>query len=412
MNPFQRGPGPVVGPGHPVLRVALPALLLAMSVWLVPSLLERTGDTVLSPEGLPVVAAVSVALAVGSTRWPLLGWQLVVGVVVGLDVLLLVHGLSRVPNVGIAWFYVMVVWLPLPALIAWTTRGRVLTAALSATCLVALLTIVTALGPGGARFYLQDIVAFSLMGAAPLALALVVRGFARSRDRADAAEQRTREEREARAALAERTRIAQEMHDVVAHHFSEVAVRGETAPYRLPDLPEAAVAELRAVAASAREAMGDLRRLLGVLGSPHEAIDEVPQPGLADLEDLLQRARAAGTDVTWELEAEAPVPDVIGLTVYRVVAQALSNARQHAALAPVSVHVSTSASADGGALDVDVLNAAGIDHGPGAGLGLASLRERVAALDGVLTAGPTDDGGWELRARLPLPLPAQEATRV
>ncbi len=406
VNPFQRGPGSVVGPRHPVLRVALPVLLLAVSAWLVPSLLERSGDTLLGLGGLLVAVAVSVALVLGSTRWPLLGWQLGVGALVGVDVLLLVHGMRLLDHAGNVWIYVVVVWPPLPALLAWTVRGRALTAALWVTGLTCLLTVIAALGPGGGRFYLQDVAAVSLLGAAPLALAFIVRGFALARDRTDEAEQRTREEREARAALAERTRIAQEMHDVVAHHFSEVAVRAETAPYRLPDLPEAAAVELRAVAASAREAMDDLRRLLGVLGSPHEAAAEVPQPGLVDVEDLLQRARAAGTEVRWRVDVRATVPDVVGLTAYRVVAQALSNARQHAALALVEVRVGV---ADG-ALDVEVLNAAGVDHGPGAGLGLASLRDRVTALDGDLSAGPTDDGGWELRARLPLT--TQEAVRV
>lgn len=403
MNPFQRGPGPVVGPHHPLLRRVLCVLVLTGSLWVFPTLLSEE-DVPQRASGLAVVVLMNAALCLASTRWPLLGWQLGSAVLVGVCALMQVYGLRLLIHSGNVWFYAVVTWALLPAALAWTLRGRPLTAALWLTSLVGALSGAVAL-PTNSTPYLQEVVFSGVVAVAPLLLALVARGFARARERADAAEERTREEREARAALAERTRIAQEMHDVVAHHFSEVAVRAETAPYRLPDLPETAAAEMRAVAASAREAMDDLRRLLRVLGSPHEAADEAPQPGLVDVEPLLERARSAGTDLTWRISVDEEVPDVVGLTAYRVVAQALANARQHAALAPVEVRVGVV----DGAVDVEVRNTVGVDHGPGARLGLASLRDRVAAHDGVLAAGPADDGGWELRARLPLP--AKEVTR-
>lgn len=231
-----------------------------------------------------------------------------------------------------------------------------------------------------------------------------------------------REQRERGAVLEERARIAREMHDVVAHHMSLIAVQAETAPYRIAGLPEGVQAEFAALSQSAREALTDMRRLLGVLRSAGEAGSEqlpdlLPQPGLADVDSLVDSARRAGADVTLELSvAGGEVPAIVGLTVYRIVQESLANAGRHARGAPIRVVVR----AGPPLVQVDVANAPARlparatpqDTAPaGGGHGLAGMRERVALLGGWLAAGPAADGGFAVRAELPV-APALDSSVV
>jgi len=211
------------------------------------------------------------------------------------------------------------------------------------------------------------------------------------------------QERARRAVLEERTRIARELHDVVAHHMSLIAVRAETAPYRLTGLPESAQAEFGSLSEVAREALAEMRRLLGVLRHDQPA-DLAPQPELADLPSLVETARQAGLSV--ELSAPAAlghVPSGVGVCAYRIVQESLSNASQHAPGAAVTVSVGH----DSGAVLLRVANGPGgfgdppgNNHGPGHGL--TGMRERVALLGGSLTARPSPDGGFVVSAVLPL----------
>ena len=215
--------------------------------------------------------------------------------------------------------------------------------------------------------------------------------------------ERTEAERAQRAVLEERARFARELHDVVAHHMSLIAVRAETAPYRLPGLPEAARAEFGSLSEVAREALTEMRRLLGVLRDDQPAA-LAPQPQLADLPALIDAARQAGVSV--ELSAPpAPgrVPSGVGVCAYRIVQESLSNASQHAPGAAVTVSVGH----DDGAVVLRVANGPGGSPGPsghehGPGHGLTGMRERVALLGGSLSAGPAPDGGFVVSAVLPL----------
>jgi signal transduction histidine kinase len=219
--------------------------------------------------------------------------------------------------------------------------------------------------------------------------------------------ERAEAERARRAVLEERTRIARELHDVVAHHMSLIAVRAETAPYRLAGLPEPARAEFGSLSEEAREALADMRRLLGVLRHDQPAA-LAPQPRLADLPALVDAARQAGLSV--ELSAPAAldqVPSGVGVCAYRIVQESLSNASQHAPGAAVTVSVDR----DSGAVLLRVANGPGgsanpfeNEHGPGHGL--TGMRERVALLGGSLSAGPAPDGGFVVSAVLPLGDPA------
>jgi signal transduction histidine kinase len=212
--------------------------------------------------------------------------------------------------------------------------------------------------------------------------------------------ERAEAERARRAVLEERTRIARELHDVVAHHMSLIAVRAETAPYRIGGLSEPARAEFGSLSEEAREALADMRRLLGVLRHDQPAA-LAPQPRLADLPALVDAARRAG--VTVELSVPPvldQVPSGVGVCAYRIVQESLSNASQHAPGAAVTVSVDH----DCGTVLLRVANGPGGlatgEHGPGHGL--TGMRERVALLGGTLTAGPAADGGFVVAAVLPL----------
>jgi signal transduction histidine kinase len=215
--------------------------------------------------------------------------------------------------------------------------------------------------------------------------------------------ERTEVERARLAVLEERTRIARELHDVVAHHMSLIAVRAETAPYRLSGLPESARAEFGSLSAAAREALADMRRLLGVLRHDEPA-GLAPQPQLSDLPVLIDAARQAGVSVELSIPpALDRVPSGVGVCAYRIVQESLSNASQHAPGAAVTVSVNQEPSAvllrvangPGGPADPS-----GNERGPGDGL--TGMRERVALLGGSLSVGPAPDGGFVVCAVLPV----------
>lgn len=206
--------------------------------------------------------------------------------------------------------------------------------------------------------------------------------------------------------LDERARIARELHDVVAHHLSMIAVRSETAPYRLGELPEPARGEFAEISQASRESLSEMRRLLGVLRSDGPA-PTAPQPGLADLAELVESTRNAGTPVTLEMHgAMAGLPAAVDVSAYRILQEALTNAARHATGAPVHLRLDRTETE----LSLSVRNGprdpgAGGDHGapPAAdgGHGVRGMRERAAMLGGTLHVGPTDDGGFEVTATLP-----------
>ncbi|BCJ61403.1 sensor histidine kinase [Micromonospora endophytica] len=204
-----------------------------------------------------------------------------------------------------------------------------------------------------------------------------------------------------RAVLEERTRIARELHDVVAHHMSMIAVQAETAPYRLTDVPEPVRVEFAAIADSARSALTDMRRLLGVLRSEVEDPQTAPQPSLADLPELVAAAHRAGMTVTLDSDVTAESSAPVGLAAYRIVQEGLANAARHAAGAEVRVTVRDNERG----LAVRVANGSGgVPAGPdarGGGQGLPGMRERAVSLGGSFIAHPTADGGYLVDVLLP-----------
>jgi signal transduction histidine kinase len=238
-----------------------------------------------------------------------------------------------------------------------------------------------------------------------LAAVVVIGDQVRRRRRAQRAlaeqEELSELEKARRAVLEERTRIARELHDVVAHHMSMIAVRAETAPFRVPALPDPARAEFAEIAQAARGALTDMRRLLGVLRSDAAAPELAPQPGLAELADLVARTRDSGMTVGLHVADGARPPDAVALAAYRIVQEALANAARHAPGAAVEVGLRPGPDEIG----IRVSNGPppGREMSPrsAGGHGLTGMRERASALGGELTAGPTAAGGFEVVARLP-----------
>lgn len=209
------------------------------------------------------------------------------------------------------------------------------------------------------------------------------------------------EEHTQRATLAERLRIARELHDIVAHHMSVIAIQAEAGPRKVAHPPPELVESFADIRASALSGLDELRRLLGVMRS--SGADTAPQPGLAELDDLLDSARSGGVRVTSSVSGTArALPQGIDLSAYRIVQEALSNVMRHAPGSAARVELGYAPSA----LVIKVRNDAcaapdGDADQEGAGHGLIGMRERAGMLGGHLEAGPTDDGGFLVTAVLP-----------
>ncbi|MER7556809.1 histidine kinase [Nocardioides sp. NPDC126508] len=197
-----------------------------------------------------------------------------------------------------------------------------------------------------------------------------------------------------RAAAEERQRIAREMHDVVAHSLAVVVSHAEAGRMVVGQQPERAPGILDTIATTGREALVEMRGLLGVLGG--ESSTE-PQPGLADVHDLVERMREAGLTVHLEVDEPGQVAPAVGLTAYRVVQEALTNVTRHAGPGAVAT-VSVTGTARQLVVDI-VDDGIGIQRPPGRGL--RGMRERVTAVGGTLEAGPSGEG-WRVRAMMPL----------
>jgi signal transduction histidine kinase len=203
------------------------------------------------------------------------------------------------------------------------------------------------------------------------------------------------------AMMEERARIARDLHDVVAHHVSAIAVQAETARLTIPDMPEEGKQQLEAIGQTARDALDEMRRLLGVLredvnGEPARA----PQPTLMQLGELVDTARAAGTTVRLTLSGDVTrLSPGVDLCAYRILQEALTNARRHAPGAAVDVEI---------VYGTDTLGLRVRDDGPGPatdepdGHGLLGMRERAIMVGGTLTAGRGEDGGFSVEAELPI----------
>jgi signal transduction histidine kinase len=253
----------------------------------------------------------------------------------------------------------------------------------------------------------QSAVTALFLGAIPVAAGVIVRSRRGSREQLAVVERRHEGER---ALLEERQRIARELHDVVAHHMSVIAIQAEAAPYRAADPPPELVESFAEIRASALSGLNELRRVLGVLRSDRTEV--APQPGLEDLDELLESARTGGVTVTCEISGTPqPLPDGVNLSAYRIVQEALSNAMRHAPGSAVQVKLHYGEAA----LVIEVRNDRGVAAqlkngdqpaaaplGGSGGHGIIGMRERATMLGGYLRAGPTPDHEFLVTAALPL----------
>ncbi|MDT3399214.1 sensor histidine kinase [Streptomyces sp. B1866] len=224
---------------------------------------------------------------------------------------------------------------------------------------------------------------------------------------------RLEREREAQAKVAvaaERARIARELHDVVAHNVSVMVVQADGAAYVLANAPEQTRQALETISGTGRQALAEMRRLLGVLrsGDPDEGGDYVPQPDVEQIDELVEQVRGTGLPVDFKVVGSPrPLPSGVELTAYRIVQEALTNTRKHGG-PDVGASVRITYLDDGLGLLVEddgrgsqreLYEDGGVD---GQGHGLIGMRERVGMVGGTLDAGPRPGGGFRVSAVLPL----------
>ncbi|MCW2637501.1 MAG: putative two-component system sensor kinase [Blastococcus sp.] len=319
--------------------------------------------------------------------------------IVGVWVPVALHALLT-GNGGEGLYLVWPCWVSLYALAAYATRRQLVTgSAVALVCLVVHdvndpISWRTAEGASAAAWW--DLVLF-----VPALVGGIVAGNRRARTLAT---EKALVEAEARAAVAEeRARIARELHDVVTHHVNLVVLQAMAASGMLDRDPERVREPLRVIEASGREALTEMRRLLGVLRDDDAERPLTPQPGVEDVDALVGRARTAGLSVGLSVSGTPRrLPTGLALTVYRIVQEGLTNAARHAAGSRVGVSLR---------YEPESVEVAVVDDGgeradgvaPGGGRGLLGMRERVTVFAGTLETGPSPAGGYAVHARLPAP---------
>jgi signal transduction histidine kinase len=350
-------------------RDLIPALALAAVAAL--EAIVYTGGVDESEDSLAVVLNLLMTAPLAARRQHLT----VVAVIVTLSALYLLASLLTPTLAGLAG----VAWM------AYLVGAR---ASRRATVALGVVFLISGVAPvGGDEMGLESVILL-VVGVSALALGST-RTLTTERDEA-LAEQ---------AAMGERARIARELHDVVAHHISMIVVEADTARLATPDMPPAGAERLLSIRSTARDAMDELRRVLGVLRDDAGAeAEREPQPGLDRLNELLDSARDAGADVRLIVHGRvAPLPAGVDLAAYRIVQESLTNARRHAPGAAVEVELG---------YGEDMLRLRVRDDGPGPsggkGHGLVGMRERAAAAGGSLRTGARESGGFAVEADLPL----------
>jgi signal transduction histidine kinase len=260
------------------------------------------------------------------------------------------------------------------------------------------------LATGARRDALNEAYAAILFATILIALCYLVGTRRRLQSELVEGRRREQEEQARSTLLEERARIARELHDVVAHHMSVIAVRAETAPFRIPGLPDAVKDDMAETSAIAREALTEMRRLLGVLRGADIGAERAPQPGMDRLEGLVAAVRGAGLAVDLRVVGvQRPLPSGVELSAYRIMQEALSNTLRHAPGAAAAVEVRYEPECLRLRVRNDPPPVRGDHPAPAApGHGIVGMRERVTMLGGTLAAGPTTDGGYLVEAVLPL----------
>ncbi len=360
--------------------LAVLGLLLFLLAW------PTVGLTHTVPASLwPIVAAAGVLPFLLVRASPFLGWAvwLAGGVTIPLFFPTLVPG-------GFPWQVTgFLVLLALTFAVAWSEDRREIALTWVGTTALFILHMPGAIASGWV-FGLSAIMGVGL---------LVRRLTASRRELARQTEERDLE-RARRAVAEERTRIARDLHDVVAHRMSMVVVQAQSAQYRLGGVHPAVAAEFDSVAEQARGALNEVRSMLGVLRSDGQLAESVPQPGTAEVEQLLRDTQQAGLPLDWRVDGDpASCSDATAMTLYRIVQESLANASRHAAGSGVVVELDY-----GETVRLRVANGPArvpATAGTDTGQGIPGMAARAASVGGQLRAGPSDGGGFEVLAVLP-----------
>lgn len=363
--------------------------------------------------GLASLLGLAPGAAVLLAMWrPVPAWWLSTGAMLVAAVTL--HGrLGTTPVVLFTWPWTvagMIAQLLVLLLLTLRVRARAAAEALGLTVLVTWLLD----GVWGAPPHQSTSLITVVLATVVVALGTALRGRRVARAELNRQTTLTAEERARRTLLEERSRIARELHDVVAHHMSVISIQAQVAPHLVENPSDELRENLEGIRHNALEALTELRRVLGVLRSESpdaDALDDggagphSPQPTLDRLDALVENTRAAGLTVTTRINGERrPMQSGVELSAYRIVQEALSNVLRHAPGA--TAHVEIEYIPYG--LLVSVANSRPdrpASPSPGAGHGLLGMRERAAMLGGSLTAGPGADGGYRVFAELPATAP-------
>ncbi|MGP3998629.1 sensor histidine kinase [Streptomyces sp. 8N706] len=249
----------------------------------------------------------------------------------------------------------------------------------------------------------SNLALFATLSAVGLVIEGALRGRRDAQRKLKRQENLTEIERSRRTLLEERTRIARELHDVVAHYMSVVAVQAEAAPYRVPDPPQELSDSFAGIRENALAALTELRHILGMLRSDEQGSDGryAPQPTLTNIDELVANVRAAGLRIDTVVSGTPrPLPQGVALSAFRIVQEALSNVLRHAPGSQVEVGISYG-HADIGLRVVNSPATGPVRRQAGSGHGVLGMRERAATLGGTLRVGLREDGWYEVTASLP-----------
>ncbi|MFG2618924.1 sensor histidine kinase [Streptomyces sp. NPDC048507] len=342
-----------------------------------------------------------VSIAVGLSR-PIAGWWL--GLLAAGLVAWAIHGHG---GEGQSWPWLpagFLAFAPLVLLAALRLPPRVTVAIVSLPVALGLVAELAFRPPHSTTSFFAASLVLGFVGL----LGYALRAVRLARGQLVAQETLTEEERARRTLLEERSRIARELHDVVAHHMSVISIQAQVAPHLVENPSEELKENLAGIRENALEALIELRRVLGVLRSEHPddpAAPQHPQPTLGELDGLVDNVRSAGLEVSTEVAGtRRPLTPGLELTAYRIVQEALSNCLRHAPGSRVEVGIAYGPRE----LHLCVANSAPARPAPpslGAGHGLLGMRERAGMLGGELVAGPRPGGGYEVSAVLPVDPP-------
>ncbi|WP_275461578.1 sensor histidine kinase [Streptomyces noursei] len=348
-----------------------------------------------------LIAGIQAAAPILALYRPVLAWWAVTAAVLVVGY----HAASRFdPFVDPPW---QRIGMPIQAVVLFLVALRVRPRATAEMLVLGVLAGAFANGLAGGGLRDDDVSALVLAVCA--LVGALLRGRQKARTELVVQERLTAEERARRTVLEERSRIARELHDVVAHHMSVISIQAQVAPHLAENPSDALKENLRGIRQNAVEALTELRRVLDVLRSADsgpEGTRHAPQPTLDRLDELVGNVRGAGVTVTVDTTGtRRPLSPGTELSAFRIVQEALSNAMRHAPGA--AVHVALGYHPDRVALRVtNTAPARPAPPSPGAGHGLLGMHERTTMLGGELATGPTPDGGYEVTAILPAAAPA------